>query len=153
MNSTDLMPWLRLAIPEVIVVVTALAVLAADLLFFRRSTKRVRFSVAAAIAFVGCAAAIYRLVFASEQANLLNGVFLSNPLTRLVQIALLVLSVVTLFLSIDSDFTEHVGEFALLILIATTGMMFLVASQDLLVIFISCLLYTSDAADDLLCVD
>jgi NADH-quinone oxidoreductase subunit N len=30
-----------------------------------------------------------------------------------------------------------VGEFVLLILLATTGMMFLVASQDLLVIFIS----------------
>ena len=40
----------------------------------------------------------------------------------------------------DADidtFTDHVGEFVLLILLATTGMMFLVASQDLLVIFIS----------------
>jgi NADH-quinone oxidoreductase subunit N len=38
---------------------------------------------------------------------------------------------------VDSEFTEHIGEFVLLILIATTGMMFLVGSQDLLVIFIS----------------
>jgi NADH-quinone oxidoreductase subunit N len=38
---------------------------------------------------------------------------------------------------VDSTFTDHVGEFVLLILLATTGMMFLVASQDLLVIFIS----------------
>jgi NADH-quinone oxidoreductase subunit N len=62
---------------------------------------------------------------------------LSNPVTHLVQIALLVIAILTLFLSVDSTFTDHVGEFVLLILLATTGMMFLVASQDLLVIFIS----------------
>jgi NADH-quinone oxidoreductase subunit N len=54
-----------------------------------------------------------------------------------VQIALLVLTILTLLLSIESKFTENVGEFILLILTATVGMMFLVASQDLLVIFIA----------------
>ncbi len=68
---------------------------------------------------------------------LLGGTLLSNPATHLVQIALLVVAIFTLFLSVDSTFTDHVGEFVLLILLATTGMMFLVASQDLLVIFIS----------------
>ncbi len=73
----------------------------------------------------------------SSEGALLGGVLLSNPATHLVQIALLVIAILTLFLSVDSTFTDHVGEFVLLILLATTGMMFLVASQDLLVIFIS----------------
>ncbi len=42
-----------------------------------------------------------------------------------------------MLLFIDSTFTEHIGEFVFLILLATIGMMFLVATQDLLVIFLS----------------
>jgi len=64
-------------------------------------------------------------------------VLLSNPLTQLVQIAVLVLTIFTLLFSVDSTFTQHVGEFVLLLLVATTGMMFLAGTQDLLVIFIS----------------
>jgi NADH-quinone oxidoreductase subunit N len=38
---------------------------------------------------------------------------------------------------VDSTFTEHVGEFVLLLLVATAGMMFLAGTEDLLVLFIS----------------
>src|ERR1700735_4365328 len=128
---------LQLAWPEIILTVAALIALAADLLFFRQSARRTRFLVAASIASMGCTVAIFKLLPGSSEGMLLGGVFLSNPATHLVQIALLVIAILTLFLSVDSTFTDHVGEFVLLILLATTGMMFLVASQDLLVIFIS----------------
>src|SRR5262249_23250650 len=36
-----------------------------------------------------------------------------------------------------SDFTEHAGEYLALVLLAAVGMMFLVSSEDLLMIFIS----------------
>jgi NADH-quinone oxidoreductase subunit N len=128
---------LRLAMPEVIVVATALMMMATDLLFLRRRKTAVRFTVAAVLGSLGCAAAIVRLLSAPETASILDGMLIANPLTNLLQIALLVLSIFTLLLSIDSEFTEHVGEFVLLILVATVGMLFLVATQDLLVIFIS----------------
>ncbi len=128
---------LQLALPEVIVVVAALLVLAMDLLFLRTYRTRVRFTIAAAIASLGCAGAVFQLLLAQQQANVLDGMLVSNPLTRLVQIALLILTILVLLISVDSTFTEHVGEYVLLILLATTGMMFLVASQDLLVIFVS----------------
>jgi len=128
---------LQLAMPEVIVVLTALIVLAIDLLFLRSHSTRLRFAVAVGLASAGCIAAILRLYLAPQQANAFNGMFLANPLTNLLQLALLALTIVTLLLSADSTFTEHVGEFALLILLATTGMMFLVGTQDILVIFIS----------------
>jgi NADH-quinone oxidoreductase subunit N len=137
MNLNNYGQLLALAWPEIIVTVTALIVIAADLLFFRRSSIRTRFAAAVTIASLGCAAAILQLLLAPTQATLLDGVFVATPLTHLVQIALLALTILTLLLSVDSTFTEHVSEFVLLVLLATTGMMFMVGSQDLLVIFIS----------------
>jgi len=137
MMITSYSQLLYLAMPEVIVVLTALLALASDLLFFRNQQLRVRFGVAAGLASTGCAVAIGRLIYSSAQANVFDGMLVANPLTQLVQVALLVLTIVTLLLCVDSTFTEHVGEFVLLILLATTGMMFLVGTQDILVIFIS----------------
>ena len=137
MNAINYSQLLQLLWPEIIVTLTALIVMAADLLFLRRAALHVRFATIAVLASAGCVVAILKLLVAPVQGILLDGIFLSNPLTHLVQVALLVITIITLLLSIDSTFTNHVGEFVLLILLATTGMMFLVASQDLLVIFIS----------------
>jgi len=137
MIAIDYTQLLRLALPEVIVVATALIVMAADLMVLRRCNTRVRFAVAAALASLGCAGAIVQILLAPVVASILNGMLIVNPLTHLVQIALLVLTIFTLLLSVDSTFTEHVGEFILLLLVATAGMMFLVGTQDLLVLFIS----------------
>ena len=137
MNVINYGQLLQLVWPEIILTITALVAMAADLLFLRRYPLRSRFLAAASIASIGCIGAILKLLPSAAHGVVLGGVFLSNPLTHLVQIALLVITILTLFLSVDSTFTDHVGEFVLLILLATTGMMFLVASQDLLVIFIS----------------
>jgi NADH-quinone oxidoreductase subunit N len=134
---TSYMHLLQLAMPEVIVVVTALFVLTADLLAMRASPVRSRLAVAAGLASTGCAAAILSLVLSAERVNIFDGMFVANPLTQVVQIALLVLTIFVLLLAVDATFTEHVGEFVLLILLATGGMMFLVASQNLLTSFIS----------------
>ena len=128
---------LHLAMPQVIVVATALLVMAIDLLFLKQSATRMRFAVAATLASIGCLAAIARIVTTCGSASIFNGMLIANPLTHMVQVALLVLTIFTLLLSVNSTFTEHVGEFVLLLLVATAGMMFLVGTQDLLVIFIS----------------
>ena len=136
MNPTPYTHLLQLLLPEVILVVTALVVLATDLLLLRNRGTRLRFGVAATLASFGCAGSILRLLLAPAAANL-AGMFVANPLTQFVQIALVALTVLTLLLSVDTTFTEHIGEFVLLILLATTGMLFLVAAQDILVIFLS----------------
>ena len=127
----------QLALPQVLVVVAALVALAVDLLWLRARPIHTRFTVAALLGSLGCVLAIARIVSSTAQANLLDGTLLANPLTHLVQITLLALAIVTLLTATNSRFTEHVGEFVLLILVATVGSMFLVSSQDLLVIFIS----------------
>jgi NADH-quinone oxidoreductase subunit N len=137
MNVNTYGQLLSLAWPEIIVTLTALLVIAIDIAFLRRSTIRSRFAVSSTIASLGCVAAIIKLFHPTINSSLGVGLFISNPLTHLVQAALLIITIVVLFLSVDSDFTDHVSEFVLLVLLATVGMMFLVASQDLLVIFIS----------------
>lgn len=123
--------------PEIVCVLTALLVIGCDLLFFRRAAVRVRFAVAAGIGSLGCIVALIRLLEVSTQAATRGNMLVDTPLTRIVQMGLLVLTIFTLLLAVDSEFTEHVGEFVLLVLLATTGMLFLVASEDLLILFIS----------------
>jgi NADH-quinone oxidoreductase subunit N len=60
-----------------------------------------------------------------------------SPLTERVQIALLILTMLTILISLGSTFTEHVSEYLALILLATVSTMFLVSTQNLLLIFLS----------------
>jgi len=137
MISIDYSTLLWMARPEIILVIAALIVLALDVSILRKSIASTRFAVASLLGVAGCAIAIVSLTKVTAQAGLLDGVLLTDPTIRFVQIAILVLSIVTLLLSARSTFTSHIGEFVLLILLATVGMLFLVATHDLLVIFLS----------------
>jgi NADH-quinone oxidoreductase subunit N len=127
----------QLVLPEVIVVVAALGMLAVDLLFMRGAGARTRFAVGATISCVGCGGAIARMMTAPQTASVFNGTLVLNSQIQLVQIALLGLTMLVVLMSIESTFTQHVSEFLALILFAATSMMFLVSSQNTLLIFIS----------------
>ena len=128
---------LRLALPEIIVVATALIVMGLDLLALRHRSTSTRFTAATVLGSIGCVIAIARLVIAPVHTSIGNGVLIGNAFTDIAQIAILALTIATLLLAANATFTRHVGEYVLLILLATTGMLFLVATQDLLVIFVS----------------
>lgn len=128
---------LKLAAPETVVVLTALVVLAADLVALREQPVRLRFGMGAAIASLGCLAAIFFALARHDHANLFNGMLVVDPLTSLVKAAVLGLTIFAVILSTSGKFTEHVGEYLALMLLATVGMMFLVSTEDLLMIFIS----------------
>jgi NADH-quinone oxidoreductase subunit N len=128
---------LQLAAPETIVVLTALAVLAIDLTSMGSLETRVRFTVGGMIAVVGCAAAILWTLVIPAQADALHGMLVVNPMTQLVKLCLLGLTIFTVLISIEAKFTTHVGEYLALILLATVGMMFLVSAEDVLMIFIA----------------
>lgn len=137
MSHVDYLEILKLALPETVVVVTALAVLAADLLALREQPVRVRFGLGAAIASVGCLLAIFLALGRHDHENIAGGMFVVDSLTNVIKVAILGLTIFTVVLSTSSKFTEHVGEYLALILLATAGMMFLVSAEDLLMIFIS----------------
>ena len=128
---------LKLAAPESIVVITALALLIADLVALREIEAGFRRIIGGMIACVGCVGAIVWLMISAIHGNAGGGMFVADPLTQLVKIALLALTIFTVLLSIESDFTPHAGEYLALVLMAAVGMMFLVSAEDLLTIFLS----------------
>lgn len=128
---------LKLAAPETALVLAALAVLAADLLFLRDLDLRFRLIISAMIASAGCLVGIGWMIAMPAQANLLQGILVVDSSRAWVMGALLVLAIFTALITIDTSFTDHVGEYFALILLATVGMMFLVSSEDILMIFIS----------------
>lgn len=128
---------LQLAAPETVLVVIALAVLAVDLLALRGQSVSLRFGIGAAVAGLGCVAAILIAMVRHTHINLFDGMFVVDPLTNVVKAAIVLLSLFTVLISTAGKFTEHVGEYIALILLATVGMMFLVSAEDLLMIFIS----------------
>ncbi len=128
---------LKLAAPEAIVVITALGVLAIDLLAMRGQPRSLRFLIEGLFASFGCVAAIFFMVNLEVHGRLPGGVMVSDALSPLIKSALLILAIFTLFVSFNGSFTEHVGEYIALILLATTGMMFMVSTENLLMIFVS----------------
>ena len=128
---------LKLAAPETIVVLTALVVLTADVLGLRGLELRFRLLVGAMISCVGCAVASAWMLMLPQQGTFLEGMFVVDALTQLIKVALLLLTIFTVLISVETDFTPHVGEYFGLILLAAVGMMFLVSSEDILMIFIS----------------
>ena len=128
---------LRLAMPETIIVITALIVLVVDLTTTRGVGLRTRMIIGTMFTCVGCGIAIAWMLIMHDTANAFGGMLVADPLTQFVKIALLVLTAFTALLSIDNDFTTHAGEYLALILLAAVGMMFLVSAEDILMIFIS----------------
>jgi NADH-quinone oxidoreductase subunit N len=128
---------LQPALPEIIVAISGLAGLALDLTIVQRRTPQTRWKVSGLIGIAGCIAAIFLLDLRPEHATLYDGMLVVNPLTQLVQTVLAAFTILTLLLSIGSEFTIHIGEYVGLVLFATAGMMVLASTQNLLVIFAS----------------
>ncbi len=126
---------LRWSVPEAIIALAVFVVLAADLLFLRGLELRMRLTIGAMLSCFGCAAAIGWMLAAPGHGALAEGILVVSPTSQLVKIALLALTIFAILLSIQPGFTPHAGEYFALLLLAAVGMMFLVSSDDLLVIF------------------
>src|SRR6185436_5082730 len=95
---------LKLAAPETIVVVTALAVLGIDLLSLRDLDIRFRLIIGALISCAGCVAAAGWMLALPEHANLLHGTLVVDPLTQLIKVSLLALTICTILISTETRF-------------------------------------------------
>jgi len=127
---------LRLTAPEIVVALAGLLVLVLDLSFLRRASLSVRFGGSVFAACCGCVIALV-VVERMSTGSLPAGMLVVNPLTQVLQMALLGLAILTLLLVVSARFSTHAGEYCALILFATTAMMLLVSTRNLLVIFIS----------------
>jgi NADH-quinone oxidoreductase subunit N len=135
MNYADLF---RVTLPETMLEVAALLVLVVDLGLLRKAVLKTRMTVAALLGVAGCGAAL--LTVPLEHVGLLDAddlnIIGTGGSVAFLQISILLLTVLTLLLLIDSRFTQHVGEYVSVVLMAASGGLLVVAAQDLLVIFI-----------------
>ena len=121
---------LKLAAPEAIVAVTALAVLAIGLASTRAS------ALCSAAAALGIALAIGALLMLPQHAMLFHGMLTITPLTTLFKIICLALAFFTVIVARGDRVSLNHGEYLAIILLATIGLMLLVGSEELLMIFI-----------------
>jgi NADH-quinone oxidoreductase subunit N len=128
---------LRLATPELIVVLGALTALATDLLTLRELEVKPRWSILLLLSSLTCIIALAWIAFMPVDSRFMGGMLVVNPFTRIVKGSLLILTLFALSTSSTSSFSEHWGEFMALILFATAGMMLLVSTEDILMIFAS----------------
>ena len=137
MTTVSYFDLLRLTAPEIALTVAGLVVLTLDLVLRRKASPSGRLRSATIVAGLVILAAIWILGQGPAQASLPDSMFVVTPLTHVVQIALLVLAFFTTMLAREARFTPHIGEYFALILFATVAMMFLVATQNLLLIFVA----------------
>ncbi len=137
MNYADLF---RVTLPETALEIAALLVLVVDLGFLRKAALQTRVMSAVLLGVIGCGAALVVLPLQAFGGLSYPGgddLLLSvGGYTAIAQVGILALTVLTLFLLIGSDFTQHVGEYVAVVLMAATGGLLISAAQDLLVIFV-----------------
>ncbi|MGE5214028.1 MAG: NADH-quinone oxidoreductase subunit N [Nitrospirota bacterium] len=121
---------LKLASPEAVVVVTALVVLSIALLA-KRATSACGF-----VAGLGLIISIVAILCLPRNETLFGGMLVISPLTSLFKIICLALAFFTILLTQAQKTPRHPGEYLALVLLATVGLMLLVGSEELLMIFI-----------------
>src|SRR5437773_5665505 len=121
---------LKLASPESVVVLTALVVLSVSLVAKRAAAA------CAFVAALGIVIAIVAITFLPGNETLFGGMLVISPLTSLFKIICLALAFFTIPLTQAEKAPRHPGEYLALVLLATIGLMLLVESEELLMIFI-----------------
>jgi NADH-quinone oxidoreductase subunit N len=137
MERIDYLSLLRWLAPEVILAMAALVVLIADLFAMQGVEPRIRRIILGMLGGAGCVAASIWLLMAAGTVHLPEGLIVLSPVSTILKVAILGLTLAALLLFVETTFTEHAGEFVSLILLAAIGMLLLVSSENLLVIFLS----------------
>ena len=132
MNYLEL---LKLAAPEGIVVLTALVVLAVGLTS-RSSRSFSARQLAPVIAVLGLASAIAAVVVLPQDAVLFGGMLVISPSNSLFKIVCIILALFAVVLAAAEPALRHRGEYIAILLLGTVGLMLLIGSEELLMIFI-----------------
>ncbi|PYL08950.1 MAG: hypothetical protein DME34_03575 [Verrucomicrobia bacterium] len=125
---------LKLASAEAIVVLTALVVLAIGLSRWGETLSSRR--ICALVAAIGLLIAVGVILVLPRNATLFAGMLVISPLNSLFKIICLGLALVTVALTGGEKTLRNRGEYLAIVLLATVGLMLLVGSEELLMIFI-----------------
>ncbi|HSU85301.1 MAG TPA: NADH-quinone oxidoreductase subunit N [Chthoniobacterales bacterium] len=149
MNYLEL---LQFAAPEAIVAVTALVVLTVGLIGGWRATGATvstagsgiagdtpgapPMGVCSAVAALGLALAIAAVLWLPQHATFIHGMLVISPLNSLFKVIVLLLALFTVLLAKAEHSLPNKGEYLAIVLLATIGLMLLIGSEELLMMFI-----------------
>ncbi len=140
MNLPDILKIIGLLTPEIYLVIVAFGVLIGDILFLRSSTveKRHQLLGGAVLVGLGIIFGLYLVQWIFRPTDIIgHGAFVISPLNVFFKMLVISLVFVTVLFGIQTPYSSHVGEYYGMILFAVLGMVFLISSEDLLMIFIS----------------
>ena len=124
-------------LPEVLLTLTALAILGLDLGVWQRLPVSLRKSLAAFEHTLGCVGVWLWIGATGESGHFYNGLWILDPSIVFLKQVLLGLTLGTAWLTRETDFSRHVGEYFALLILSTVGMFCLVSTENLLLAFVS----------------
>jgi NADH-quinone oxidoreductase subunit N len=148
------MSWLNISMavglltPEIILAAIAFVVLLIDILrrktfVLREASVEQRHEFLGKLSLAGLALAGFfyllqlKMSHSQDILSLGQGAFVVSPLNSFFKLLVVVLTFLTVLIGLQTPYSTHVGEYYALIIFSTLGMLFLVSSEDLLMIFIS----------------
>ncbi len=137
MNGSLHLDLLGQLLPEVLLVLTALGVLLLDVRTFRDLPGTVRMRRAAWVSAAGLAGSGLLLFFPPAAGDAPIDTLVLQPATQFLKGVLILLSLATVLMAAPARFTRHAGEFFALIVLATVGLLLLVGTANLLMLFIA----------------
>ncbi len=136
MSSVEYLKWIEFVAPETIVVAAALAVLFIDRLALREQAPNVRSLLGSLFAIFACLFSIFWMSQSTLEGIVGPGIVHLTGSTTLAKQLVVILAIGALALACDANFTPHTAEFLSLLLLSTSGLMFLVSAENLLMIFL-----------------
>lgn len=137
MNGSLHLDLLEQLLPEAALVISALVVLVLDLRLFCGRSLPERMARSGGCAAAGLLAAWGFLGMGVANGDGPAGTFLLIPATQFLKGVLLLLSLATVVFAMPARFTRHAGEFFALLLLATAGLMLLIGTDNLLMLFVA----------------
>ena len=134
--ATPSIDWHALA-PAIVIVATLLAVLAADLVFGRRDLRRT--STIASLGLLTALVPVLTLARAGDDRVLFGGAFVVDDYSLVLQAFFILATYITVLLAEDeiAEGDYYRGEFYLLLLTATLGMVMMASARDLITLFVA----------------
>lgn len=127
--------WLGFA--EVLLTLFGLAALGTDLAVRATRSTRQRRGIAVALGIAGCAVACGWLVMAAPDGAAPGGMLVGDAVTRWMKVLLLLLTAGALVVSLRADIGLHIGEYVAVVLFGTVGLLLVVSTENVLLLFLS----------------
>jgi len=140
MKPMDIISIIGLLTPEIVLSGFTFVVLLVDILFLRRQSVEERHRFLGRSILGGLAVVFWLYVLQleiGETAVIGNGMFVVSNLNIIFKLVVIGLVFVTVLTGIDTPYSTHVGEYYGMISFSALGMVFLISSEDLLMIFVA----------------